>query len=222
MGSIMTFVTQDDETVGQLLSRRRMVALLGATGTAWLTAIRTSAAMPSPCVVRPQQTEGPFFFDDRLHRRDIRDNRPGKALDLTLFVSRLHENKCEPLPGAVVDIWQCDAVGEYSDDHLRGYQVTDDRGAAHFLTIYPGWYSGRTIHIHFKIRSKNHEFTSQLYFDDALTDLVAREAPYARNEGRRILNRNDGIYRRGGDQLTLDVIRTTSPFAATFAVAMQF
>ncbi|HEX2120513.1 MAG TPA: intradiol ring-cleavage dioxygenase, partial [Thermoanaerobaculia bacterium] len=194
----------DDQTVGHLLSRRKVVALLGTTGAAWLTGALNADTPRAPapnCVVRPQQTEGPYFVDERLNREDIRSRKPGRPLSLTLFVSRLRDGNCQPLPGAQVDLWQCDAMGVYSgvqdrqfdttgESFLRGYQVADERGAVRFLTVYPGWYPGRTVHLHFKIRAQSsgrpaREFTSQLYFDDALTDLVHSEAPYAARRERR-------------------------------------
>lgn len=223
----------DDETVGHLLSRRKVVALLGASGVAWLTRANAFAATPSQtCVVRPEQTEGPFFVDTRLNRRDMRSDpstgkvKAGKPLALTMHVSRLTKAGCEPLPGAQVDLWHCDAMGVYSDPFLYGHQISDARGEVSFVTIYPGWYQGRTVHIHFKIRAKGSgrqtlEFTSQLYFDDALTDLVHAEGPYAANGRRRTRNQNDGIFRRGGDQLTVSMAKSDS-LSASFAVAMQF
>ena len=135
----------------------------------------------STCVVRPEQTEGPYFVDEMLNRSDIREEREGVPLDLVFNVSRIDEGNtasCGPLAGAMVDIWQCDAQGQYSDvrdnaegfntkgeTFLRGYQITDENGTARFTTIYPGWYRGRTVHIHFKIRNspeskKGHAFTS--------------------------------------------------------------
>ncbi len=241
-------VIDDDQPIGQLLSRRKVVALLGTTGAAWLTGALNADSPRAPvpsCVVRPQQTGGPYFVDERLNREDIRSDpatgrrKPGKPLSLTLFVSRLSGGNCEPLPGAHVDLWQCDATGLYSgvrdpqfdtvgESFLRGYQIADDRGAVRFLTVYPGWYPGRTVHLHFKIRAKSsgrsaREFTSQLYFDDALTDLVHSEAPYAARRERRTRNQNDGIYRRGGDQLKLDIAKPTADvLTASFAVALQY
>lgn len=233
---------EDDEPVGRLLSRREVVRFLGVSAAAWLTRSALGLDAPSAsggtCVVRPQQTEGPYFVDDRLNRVDITVDpvtgrrRPGKTLNVAFSVSRLREQRCEPLPDAQVDLWQCDAMGIYSDvrdpqfntagqKFLRGYQVTDDRGHVQFVTIYPGWYPGRTVHLHFKIRTESHEFTSQLYFDDTLTDRIHNQNPYARNGQRRTRNANDGIYRRGGNQLKLDVTETSKGLAATFAVAMQ-
>jgi len=242
-------MTHDDMPVGRLLSRREVVALLGTSGAAWMLGPlwrpgRTGDGTPVPsCVVRPEQTEGPYFVDEKLHRSDIRsdptDGRlvPGVPLALTMLVSRLDATECAPLAGALVDVWHCDALGVYSDvrdpgfdttgrKFLRGYQVTDARGAAHFLTVYPGWYAGRTVHIHFKIRSarsagRAHEFTSQLYFDDALTDRVHTAAPYAAKGHRTMRNRDDRIYRGGGDQLTLAPTETADGYRASFAIGLQ-
>src|SRR5699024_10254266 len=119
---------------------------------------------------------------------------------------------CMPLGGATVDLWQCDALGAYSDlqdinglydtrgkKFLRGYRVTDANGKAEFITLYPGWYPGRTVHIHFKIRTKSDdEFTSQLYFNDAITDQVHVQAPYAEKGQRTLRNEGDSLFRRGG------------------------
>jgi protocatechuate 3,4-dioxygenase beta subunit len=242
-------MTHEDESVGYLLSRREVITLLGATGALWmmggnLSLSRSVAAMPaSACVVRPEQTEGPYFVDERLNRSDIRSDptdgrvRPGTPLALTLQISRLGAGDCQPLAGAQVDIWHCDALGVYSDvkdpgfntvgqKFFRGYQITDARGEAKFLTIYPGWYEGRTVHIHVKIRTapqagRNFEFTSQMYFDDGLTDRVHTDPPYAA-KGRRIArNQDDRIFRRGGDQLMLATTPVADGYAATFAIGLQ-
>jgi protocatechuate 3,4-dioxygenase beta subunit len=134
-----------------------------------------------------------------------------------------------------VDVWHCDATGLYSDveangtvgqEFLRGYQVTDANGVARFTTIYPGWYQGRAVHIHFKVRSaasasSAYEFTSQLFFDDDLTDQVHAEEPYASKGQRDMLNSEDGIYNQGGSQLVLAVTETSDGYAATFDIALE-
>jgi protocatechuate 3,4-dioxygenase beta subunit len=238
---------RDDRPVGDVLSRREALTLLGASG-AVLLGIRAGSAAGRPrgrrvCVARPQQTEGPYFVDEKLLRSDIRSDptdasvRPGSPLDLTFHVSRLEAGACTPLAGVVVDLWQCDHLGVYSDvrdrsfdttgkKFLRGYQVTDQAGAARFTTVYPGWYQGRTVHLHFKLRSApaaspGFEFTSQLYFDDALTDRVFTRAPYADRGARSTRNERDGIYRRGGAQLELDVTESPQGFAAAFEIALD-
>jgi len=243
-------MTHEDGPVGHLLSRREVLAFLGATGVAWLMAgslnpRQAVAGAPEPsCVVRPEQTEGPYFVDERLNRSDIRSDpadgriRPGTPLALTLAISRLSAGECLPLAGAQVDIWHCDALGVYSDvqdphfntvgqKFFRGYQITDARGEARFVTVYPGWYAGRTVHIHFKIRTaplaqRSFEFTSQLYFDDVLTDRVHADPPYASTGPRTARNQHDRIFRRGGDQLMLAPTPVADGYAATFAIGLQF
>jgi protocatechuate 3,4-dioxygenase beta subunit len=206
----------DDAPRGIVLSRREAVALLGLAAVGLL-----APAARAACIVRPEQTEGPFFVDEVLNRSDIRAGRPGVPLQLTLNVSSLTNGTCRPLEGAHVDLWHCDADGEYSDDtFLRGYQLTGASGAAQFTTIYPGWYPGRTVHIHFKIRQGRHEVTSQMYFDDAVTDRVFAQEPYASRRGGRVRNQRDGIYRDGGEQLMLAVANRGAAYAATFDVAL--
>jgi protocatechuate 3,4-dioxygenase beta subunit len=192
--------------------------------------------------VRPEQTEGPYFVDEMLNRSDIRPDpssgevKEGLPLQITMRVSQIGD-ACAPLAGAQVDIWHCDALGVYSDTtdpgfdtvgqkFLRGYQVTDAHGVAQFTTIYPGWYQGRTVHIHFKIRTDpnsevGEEFTSQLFFDDSLTDQVHAQEPYAGKGQRTLRNDGDGIFREGGDQLLLQLTPTGEGYAATFDIGLQ-
>jgi protocatechuate 3,4-dioxygenase beta subunit len=223
--------------------RRAMLSLLGLAGTGWaLRAAGADAQPPPQCVVRPPQTEGPYYVDTDLARSDIRSEpstgvlQPGIALRLTFEVSRLRAGRCEALANAQVELWQCNAGGVYSgvrDPHfdttgqrfLRGHQRTDAGGRARFLTIYPGWYPGRTVHIHFMIRSpaaggRRQEFASQLYFDDAFTDKVFTQPPYAARGPRAVRNAYDGIFRRGGSQLLLAVHSQNGGLAATFPIAL--
>jgi protocatechuate 3,4-dioxygenase beta subunit len=201
-----------------------------------------AASLPR-CIVRPEQTEGPYFVDEKLHRTDIRgdpsDNSlsAGVPLRLEFHVSRLSGGACTPLSGAVVDVWHCNALGAYSDvrdsqfdtrgkKFLRGFQRTDGNGMAEFLSIYPGWYEGRAVHIHFKIRSggsdgRAHEFTSQLYFDEAVSDMVFQQAPYNGKRGRRRTNETDSLFRRGGKELLLAPTKGSQGYAAQFAIGLQ-
>ncbi|MGH7544333.1 MAG: intradiol ring-cleavage dioxygenase [Gemmatimonadota bacterium] len=238
----------DDRQVGRLLTRRDALTALGAAGA--LVLLRCSSGSSSPsndrlpaCVVRPEQTEGPYFVDEALNRSDIRSDpvtgavSPGVPLDLTFHVSRVAGAACAPLAGALVDVWHCDHRGVYSDvvdprfdtvgqKFLRGYQVTDGDGIARFATVFPGWYQGRTIHIHFKIRSEpetdpGFEFTSQLYFDDDLTDQIHALDPYVGKGQRTRRNAGDGIYLRGGSQLILETARQGDGLTATFDIGLQ-
>jgi protocatechuate 3,4-dioxygenase beta subunit len=184
-------------------------------------------------------TEGPYFVDEKLNRSDVRSDpsdgsaRPGIPLRLAFRVSQLGSAACAPLAGALVDIWHCDALGVYSDveqakgkKFLRGYQVTDANGLAQFTTIYPGWYQGRATHIHFKIRNDpasqpGFEFTSQLFFDDALNDRVYTQPPYAARGPNTMRNAQDGIYQGGGDQLLLQPAQDADGYAAAFDIGLQ-
>jgi protocatechuate 3,4-dioxygenase beta subunit len=181
------------------------------------------------CVARPALTEGPYFVDEKLNRSDIRIDpstntvSAGVPLKLKFTVNNVSGSACSPVAGAWVDIWHCDAAGAYSDiangagqantsgkKYLRGYQVTDASGAVEFTTIYPGWYSGRSVHIHYKVRlfsgsTKSYEFTSQVFFDDILTDQVFTQAPYNNRGARNTRNSNDGIYQSGGTSTLLSV-----------------
>ena len=238
----------DDFPLARLRSRRETLRWLGGSA-AWLIAgsilpSRAAASELGPvCVFRPEQTEGPYFVDERLHRSDIRSDpttgeiKPGVPLALTVALSRVGRDGCEPLPNAHVDIWHCDALGIYSDvkdpsfntigrKFLRGYQLTDAQGEAKFLTIYPGWYYGRTVHIHIKVRTsteakKTFEFTSQMYFEDALSDRIYLGQPYAAQGKRTARNQDDRIFRRGGDHLMLAPTQAADGYTATFSVGLQ-
>jgi protocatechuate 3,4-dioxygenase beta subunit len=247
--------THSVRNIVSLLSRREVLGFMGGTAAVWLfgclrgqsTAIpakSTAQTVATPaCVVKPQQTEGPYFVDERLDRSDIRsdpaDNlvKQGVPLRLVFHISQVSSNACTPLKDAIVDVWHCDAEGVYSDvqdrsfstvgkKFLRGYQVTNANGTAEFATIYPGWYPGRTVHIHFKIRTHSaaqpgYEFTSQLYFDDAITDRVHAQAPYAAKGQRTQKNDRDGIFREGGEQLLLQLTKAAEGYEGRFNIGLE-
>src|SRR5829696_4157318 len=154
------------------------------------------------CPPTPRQTEGPFYFDPRLVRRDIKEGRPGMPLRLRLQVVAAAD--CSPAGRARVDLWHCDAAGAYSgydrersagEAWLRGTQLADADGVVAFDTLYPGWYPGRATHIHCKAwTADGREITSQIYFPDELSDLVYAESPYAGHGGRRMRNGDDGLF----------------------------
>lgn len=195
--------------------------------TAAANVAHTAQAAPT-CVLSPVLTEGPYFVDELLYRTDIRADpetgvvQDGVPLGLTLTLSSVgSDGGCVPLVGAAIDIWQCNALGVYSDvndpgfntkgqQFLRGTQQTDDSGMVQFLTIYPGWYRGRAVHIHVKVRTDPGSETgyvsnTQLFFDDALSDQVFTLAPYAGKGQRDTRNADDGIYQQSGGSTLLDV-----------------
>src|SRR2546423_3843791 len=226
-------------------TRREALALIGASGAVVLTGAvpaRAAATLAPPsCVARPPQTEGPFFVEEALNRSDIRSDagsgavKPGLPLQLAFRVSGMSATSCAPLAGAQVDVWHCDATGRYSDiakgrapseTFLRGYQRTDSAGIAQFTTIYPGSYGGRAVPVHFQIRTSAHstpahEFISQLYFHDALTERVYASAPYAAGRRRVTRNSDDLLFRDGGRQLVLELVPESTGYAATFDIGLQ-
>jgi protocatechuate 3,4-dioxygenase beta subunit len=175
------------------------------------------------CRLTPEQTAGPFYTDVGLVRRDITEGLAGQPLRLGV---RVVDRDCRPVPGAVVDVWHTDVDGDYSaftdqagggDDagpgttFLRGTQVADDQGIVEFATNYPGWYRGRAVHIHAKVRVDDETvLTTQLYFPDDLSDEVQSAGPYAAHGERDTRNADDGI---AGDPAAKGTLLATSATA---------
>ncbi|MCB1395072.1 MAG: intradiol ring-cleavage dioxygenase [Rhodobacteraceae bacterium] len=194
------------------LSRRHALTLLAVTasGTLLPRSLRAQSqdllADSDVCMVLPEVTEGPYYLNTDLLRRDIRDGKPGVPLLLRLQVV---DSACVPLATARVDVWHCDAQGIYSsfgggdngqtstegETFLRGTQRTDERGIVEFDTIYPGWYRGRTTHIHYKIYlDTRNVLTGQIFFPDALSEYLYLNSPaYQRDRERDTLNATDDI-----------------------------
>ena len=256
----------DDRLIGRVLSRREVLALMGAgtvavavaacapassvtgspssvassAGSAAPTASTAAVASSLPsCVVVPELTEGPYYVNENLDRSDIRIDTAdgtvseGAVLTLDWVVSQVDGSACIPLEGVLVDVWHCDALGNYSDvgaeqghDYLRGYQKTDASGKARIVTVYPGWYQGRAVHIHFKIRTdaaaaSGLEFTSQLFFDDPLSAQVYASGVYASKGTPDQPNASDGIYQQSQGMTLLDVAKDGDGYKATFEIAIQ-
>jgi protocatechuate 3,4-dioxygenase beta subunit len=199
----------------------------------------------------PQQTEGPYFVDGMPDRSDIRSDpsdatvQEGIPLHLIIRVFDVDNGSCIPLKGARVDIWHANSQGIYSavndlgttgKKFLRGYQLTDNNGTVRFTTIYPGWYEGRTIHIHDKVRTfngleKTMEWTSQIYFDDSINHQVHTELPYSNHGPPQTSNEEDGIYtgpstdglmqRNSGKELMVHLIKEGHSFLGTFNIVLH-
>ncbi|HUN09008.1 MAG TPA: intradiol ring-cleavage dioxygenase [Aggregatilineales bacterium] len=225
-----------------------LTRLVGAQATGTATPVPTVSPIPA-CVVRPELTEGPYFVDGMLNRMDIRIDptdesiKEGLPLKLVYRVSDVTGGTCAPLAGAQVDVWHCDADGVYSGVQdrsfdttdqiwLRGYQITDEAGIATFLTIVPGWYSGRAVHIHFKIRTEDgYEFTSQFFFDPTLIEAIYAEEPYAAKGSPDTPNTRDNIYQGSDDLMTLNLLPlteeeleeldVTAGYSATFDIGLD-
>jgi protocatechuate 3,4-dioxygenase beta subunit len=207
-------------------------ALLGAGG--WKLA-QSEGSGPAAvatglvtCVLTPEQTEGPYYIANEKMRRNITEGRPGAPLVLRLFV--VDASTCRPIKGAAVDIWHADAGGVYSGfgsgsanrTFMRGIQRTDATGLARFRTVYPGWYRGRTVHIHVKVHvGGNVVHTGQLYFPDSWTDRVFRRKPYSRRPNRDTRNATDFVFRNGGRRSLLGLRKSAGLYIGTIRMGVQ-
>jgi protocatechuate 3,4-dioxygenase beta subunit len=180
------------------------------------------------CVLTPELTEGPYYISGEKVRRDIREGHPGTLLTLNLRV--LNAATCAPIKGAAVDVWHADAAGNYSGfgagassrTFLRGIQKTDVNGLAVFTTVYPGWYQGRTVHIHVKVHVGGRVVhTGQLFFPDTLTDVVYEKAPYSARPNRDVRNAQDSIYVNGGKRGVLKLAKSGAGYVGTIAMGVH-
>jgi protocatechuate 3,4-dioxygenase beta subunit len=203
------------------LTRRDSLLRLGGFAIAAI-GLRGAEAAPADaasvaCILTPEQTEGPYYIAGEKFRRNITDGHPGAALLLRTTV--VDASTCRPIKNAAVDIWHANAAGVYSGfgsgassrTFMRGIQRTNAKGVAEFRTVYPGWYQGRTVHIHVKVHvGGNDVHTGQLYFNDSLTDKVYGRAPYSSRPSRDIRNTQDMIYRNGGARSLVKVRKSSA------------
>ncbi|CAE6436754.1 unnamed protein product [Rhizoctonia solani] len=196
---------------------KRNTMMKRATGTDTAVAPKYSTIQNTTCVTAPEVTEGPYYINNEYYRTDLRETQSGVKLVLDIGV--MDTRTCTPLPAALVELWACNATGAYggfttssrlSDKFtwLRGGSETNANGVVELTTIYPGFYTGRTIHIHTMIhtgwtKSTNGTIVSksgslrhigQLFFQESLNDRVLALSPYTSTNQRRTLNTQDGIY----------------------------
>ncbi len=213
-------------------------AVLGAT-----TNEEASAATPPPmagCVLIPQETEGPYPLDlsrnAAMFRQNITEGKTGLPLNLRLTIQNM-SNNCAPIANARVDIWQCDKDGVYSgynqpgantvgQTFMRGIQMTDSAGQVNFVTVYPGWYSGRITHIHFQVFVTSVlRATSQIAFPDAVNNAVYQTPLYvAKGQNRSVVNNAaDMVFSDGFESqlATLTANTTTGGYDAALTVGIQ-
>ncbi|GHG91317.1 intradiol ring-cleavage dioxygenase [Streptomyces lanatus] len=237
------------------IGRRTVLIATGATAaalTVGAAAPETPAAAQAAaavCTLTKEMTEGPYYLDGQLVRADISEDKTGIPLELTLTV--VDDDTCAPLDNALVEIWHCDALGEYSgfvgnNGHdepdngtfLRGGVLTGSDGVARITTVYPGWYRGRCVHIHVKVHTDvtltddgsftggQELHTGQLFFDETITTRVAALATYAANTVPRTTLAQDGIYDDGGAAsglLTLTALGSTpsAGYAGTLTLGVE-
>ena len=180
------------------------------------------------CVLTPELTEGPYYITGEKLRRNITEGKPGAPLTLHLAV--VDTSTCKPIKGAAVDIWHADAGGVYSGfgagsvnrTFMRGAQRTGADGIATFQTVYPGWYHGRTVHIHVKVHvGGNVVHTGQLFFADAVTDAVYRRAPYTKRPSRTTRNADDSIFVNGGKNSLVKIGRLGAGYAGAITMGVH-
>lgn len=223
-------MSENEENTQPLMNRRNAL-LAGASGLAaayaipkWLLSDSKSmetlaeatqpASAAADCVLTPELTEGPFYVDDALFRRNITEGKPGTPMVLRLSV--VDATTCKAISGATVEIWHADASGEYSafdgssktTHYLRGQQKTNAAGVATFVSIFPGWYSGRAPHIHVKVHVDGEVVnTGQLFFRPATIAKIYSTSPYNQRAGSRTTNGQDNIYAQGGSKSLLKTVK---------------
>ncbi|MGX1370314.1 protocatechuate 3,4-dioxygenase beta subunit [Streptomyces canus] len=217
---VATGATAATLAVGTAVSRTQPSPTTNAADTADMTDTAPVAAA-AVCTLTREMTEGPYYLDGQYVRSDITEGKTGFPLKLALTV--VDDDTCATISNALVEIWHCDALGEYSgyvgnNGHnepdsgtfLRGGVLTDSRGVASITTVYPGWYRGRCVHIHVKVHvnvtlTSDGSFTGgtelhtgQLFFDEQITTRVGALSPYSANTVTRTTLAQDGIYDDGG------------------------
>jgi len=196
------------------------VTTTAGTGTTGGTSTGTDA-----CAVSPNETAGPYPSTSDIFRSDIRESRQGVPLALTIRVINV-SNGCAPLANANVEIWQCDAAGNYSEygsqtsqTYLRGIQTTDANGQVTFMTIYPGWYQGRATHIHIEVTMSGRSVkVTQIAFPETINNAVYATGVYASRGSNPTANLQDGIF---ADSLSSELVTPSGNPAAGYSASYQ-
>lgn len=181
------------------------------------------------CTVAPTETEGPFPTKNPsvYDRSDITDGRTGYKLTVNITVGQVSKS-CAALAGAIVDIWHCDAEGNYSEYNnfpsvhfLRGRQVTDSNGLVTFTTVFPGWYQGRATHIHVHIydASGTSLKITQIAFPEGTGSALLAVGGYSKGMTGYTYNAQDGIFK--DDTKGVEVATVTGDVTNGFSLAIQ-
>ena len=205
------------------LNRRDVLRVAGGAGLAAVFSARAlqflgydaEAATTTTCLLTPETTAGPYWVEEALTRRNVTEGKAG--LPVVIRFTVLNARTCKPIKSADVEIWHCDALGGYSavdgatTRFLRGHQRSNATGKAEFLTIFPGWYPGRTPHIHMKVSVGGNEVhTGQVFCNEKITATVYKQAPYRSRGIADTPHARDGIYSQaGGSRAELKLKRRT-------------
>jgi len=240
----------NDRAHEKRLDRREVIRIIGAAGAAAVAAACGSETATTPsavastvttaagtgaaagtsssndaCAVSPNETEGPYPSKSDIFRSDIRENRQGVPLALTIRVINV-SNGCAPLANANVEIWQCDAAGNYSEygsqtaqTYLRGIQTTDANGQVSFMTVYPGWYQGRATHIHIEVTMSGRSVkVTQIAFPETINSAVYATGVYASRGSNPTSNLQDGIF---ADSLSSELVTPSGNPTAGYSASYQ-
>ena len=235
------------------MNRRRFIltagglALAGMTPRAFAESENELAYPSRSCEATRQITPGPFVLPKSPQRSDLREGLPGTPLKLKLKV--LDSIWCKPVEGAVVDVWQCDALGRYSGAEnldfdfgtlrvtgvgldmrdktfLRGHQITGADGRAEFTTLFPGWYIPRLPHVHVRVTHGEIGWTTestQLFFPAEIERAVYATGPYA-ERGPNPIGLDRDLVLKGNqkkmDELTIGMEQDGEGLVGTFEIAM--
>ena len=220
------------------LTRREVMAILGAAGSAVALGCGDSPTNPTStssttstgttgaaCAVTPTETIGPFPSVRDIFRSDVREDRQGTPLTLTMKVVNVNAN-CAPVANANVEIWHVDAAGDYSEygsqtaaNFLRGIQTTNANGEVTFTTIYPGWYQGRATHIHVEVVLNGRSVkATQIAFPESINNSVHTQGVYARRGTNPMSNASDGIF---ADSLTSELVTPSGSPSSGFTASFQ-
>ena len=231
------------------LSRREVLGMMGVAGaaaslgcgsegttspTTTTGTTGTTGGTGASCAVSPTETIGPYPSLTNFVRSDIREGKSGTPLALTITVVNANSS-CSPVAGAAVDIWQCDASGNYSEysqpgyngtglTFLRGIQMSDGSGRVTFTTVFPGWYAGRATHIHVQVKVNNAVVkVTQIAFPESVIAAVYASGVYASKGQNPTSNSGDMVF---ADSLTSELATVTggdpaTGYTATFTVGIS-
>jgi protocatechuate 3,4-dioxygenase beta subunit len=193
----------------------------------------TSGNSTGSCTVAPTETEGPFptKTPSSLISNNITSDRSGVAFTIKITINNKNSS-CAALAGAIVDIWHCDADGNYSEyggtsmqttnytsvHFLRGRQTTDANGLVSFTSIFPGWYSGRAPHIHVHVYSASGTTLSitQIAFPTDICDTVYTTATTNYKKGKQdTSNATDSVFT---DSLASELATVTGSVSAGYVL----
>lgn len=253
---LLKFYQEADGDYGQILS----IKSVRFWPLSDISTIQSEASASKGCTIKtnsikldgtPQQSDWGSFVDNMPNRSDLRSDtsnglvEKGVPLRLIIRVYDADDGECLPLVGAKVDIWSPNSQGSYSGiksmqtsgmNFLRGNQLTDSSGTVEFITIFPGWYEGRTIHIHDKVRTfegsqTTTEWTSQLYFDDSINQKIHQDATYRNSGPPPITNKEDLVFssaspdgvveKNSGERLVVNLTKQGSIYVGTFNIVLK-